>query len=110
MTPLADMEPKPWSGQHLASDPQLGLILQQQDALARAMDALVADSARHYADGLKLALHELAETEPETLRRFIMASWGHMADGASKAAGRKIFTMIGASMLAAALWLVARKW
>jgi hypothetical protein len=91
------MDPKPWSGQHLTSDPQLGLILERQDALARAMDALVADSARHYADGLKLALHELAETEPET-------------DGASKAAGRKIFTMIGASMLAAALWLVARKW
>ena len=104
------MEPKPWSGQHLASDPQLGLILERQEALARAMDALVSESALHYADGVKLALHELAETEPETLRKFILACWGHMADGASKAAGRKIFTMIGASMLAAALWLVARKW
>jgi len=35
------MEPKPWSGQHLASDPQLGLILERQEALARATHKLM---------------------------------------------------------------------
>lgn len=103
-------DPKPWHGSSLPSDPQLGLILERQEALARAMDALVNNAARHYADGLKLALHELAHDEPETLRKFILASWGHLADGATQAAGRKLFTMIGASLIAAALWMVARKW
>ena len=67
-------------------------------------------TSRLIADGFKLALHELAESEPETLRKFILACFRHMSDGASQAAGRKLFTLVGAAMLAAALWLVARKW
>jgi hypothetical protein len=80
--------------------------------LSERVDQLVMtpNAPRHYADGIKLAIQELAESEPETLRRFIMACWDHMADGASKAAGKKLFTMVGAAMLAAALWMVARKW
>lgn len=41
-------------------------------------------AVRITADGIKLAIKELAKDEPETLRAFLMAIWEHTADGASK--------------------------
>jgi hypothetical protein len=66
--------------------------------------------ARSIADGLKLALRELAEQEPETLRKFLLAVFDHLSDGASKWAGRKLLTAVGAALFAAAIWMVSRKW
>ena len=67
-------------------------------------------AGRDIADGLKMALRELAESEPETLRKFLMAVFEHMADGAGKWAGKKLFALVVAAMFSAALWLLARKW
>jgi len=63
---------------------------------------------RAYADGIKLALHELAEEEPETLRRFILASFGHVADASNKWVGAKLIAIISGALIALALWLIAK--
>jgi hypothetical protein len=68
------------------------------------------DRAREIADGLKLAMRELAESEPETLRKFLLAVFEHLGDGASKWAGSKMLTMIGAALVAAGMWFVTRRW
>ena len=64
--------------------------------------------AREIADGLKLAIKELAHDEPETLRQFLMAIWEHTADGASRWAGRKLLALVAGALFAAALWLLAK--
>ena len=66
--------------------------------------------ARHVADGLKLAMKELAEEEPETLKRFLLAVFGHLGEGAQMWFGKKLLTALGAALFAAAVWLVGRKW
>lgn len=82
-------------------------------SLSERVDHLAQGSrptGRDIADGLKMALRELAESEPETLRKFLMAVFEHMADGASKWAGKKLFALLAAALFSAALWMVARKW
>jgi hypothetical protein len=64
--------------------------------------------ARAFADGLKLALRELAHDEPETLRAFLMAVFEHLADGANKWAGGKVLTFIAATLFGAAVWLLSK--
>jgi len=66
--------------------------------------------ARHVADGLKLALKELAEDEPETLRKFLLAVFREVGDGAQMWVGRKLLTALGAALFAMAIWIVSRKW
>lgn len=63
---------------------------------------------RAYADGIKLALHELAQDEPETLRNFVMATFSHMADGANGWVGGKVIAVISGSLVALALFLIAK--
>jgi hypothetical protein len=67
-------------------------------------------ATRDIANGIKLALKELGEDEPETLRRFLMAVFEHLGDGATKWAGRKFFTGVAVALFAASLWLMSRKW
>jgi hypothetical protein len=68
----------------------------------------VPPEVRAYADGIKLALHELAEDEPETLRAFVMATWMHMTDGANKWLGAKILAILSGALVALALWLISK--
>lgn len=65
-------------------------------------------AARDMADGLKLALRELAEEEPETLRRFLLAVFEHLAEGASTWAGKKLLTLVAAALFGAGLWLISK--
>jgi hypothetical protein len=65
--------------------------------------------AREIADGLKLALKELAKEEPETLRQFLKAIWEHTADGASWWFGRRILSLIAGVLFAGALALISIK-
>ena len=65
--------------------------------------------AREVADGLKIAIRELAKDEPETLRAFLMAVWEHTADGASKWVGRKLFALLAGALFTLALWLISLK-
>lgn len=64
---------------------------------------------RDGADALKLALQELARDEPETLKALMIAMWEIASDGANKSLGRKLWTLIGTALLAAALSFVAWK-
>jgi hypothetical protein len=68
----------------------------------------VDPSVRAFADGLKLALRELAHDEPETLRAFLMAVFDHLNDGASKWAGGKILAFVAAALFGAAIWLLSK--
>ena len=68
----------------------------------------VSADVRAYADGIKLALRELAHDEPETLRNFVMAAITHMADGANNWVGGKVIAIISGSLVALALFLIAR--
>ena len=65
-------------------------------------------AARDMADGLKLALKELADEEPETLRKFLLAVFEHLSDGASTWAGKKLLTLIAAMLFGAGLWLISK--
>jgi hypothetical protein len=64
--------------------------------------------ARAFADGLKLALRELAHDEPETLRAFLMAVFQHLNEGASQWAGGKILAFVAAALFGAGVWLLAK--
>ena len=69
-------------------------------------------SPRVVADGVKIALKELA-SEPhgrEILRSLLAAMYDHLADASQRAVGRKLLALLGSALLAAALFLVARKW
>lgn len=74
----------------------------------------VPQSVRDYADGIKLALHELAEQDEdhEVLPRFLKRVFSNLqdqfTDGASKWAGKKLMAAVAAALFAAALWLVTR--
>jgi hypothetical protein len=68
----------------------------------------VSPEVRAYADGIKLALHELAADEPETLRAFVMAAWSHMTDGANRWLGAKILAIVSGALVALALWLISK--
>lgn len=65
-------------------------------------------AARDMADGLKLALRELAEEEPETLRKFLLAVFEHLSDGASSWAGKKLLALLAAALFGAGLWLISK--
>ena len=76
------------------------------------MEPWVSDAkeqrARDIAEGLKLAMKELARDEPETLRAFLMAVWEHTSDGASKWFGRKFLALLAGALFTAALWLITK--
>lgn len=65
-------------------------------------------AARDMADGLKLALRELADEEPETLRKFLLAVFDHLSEGASSWAGKKLLALIAAMLFGAGLWLISK--
>ena len=65
----------------------------------------VPPEVRLGADAIKLAIRELAESEPETLRAFLRAIWEHTSDGASSWLGRKLLAMMAAVLFSFALWL-----
>jgi hypothetical protein len=64
--------------------------------------------ARAIADGLKLALRELAHDEPETLRAFLMAVFTHLNEGASRWMGGKILAFLAATLFGAGIWLLSK--
>lgn len=74
----------------------------------------VPPEVRAFADGIKLALQELAEQDEdhEVLPRFLRRVFGHMrselTDGASKWAGRKLLALVATALFTAGVWLVSR--
>ena len=86
------------------------------DDLERRIAAVVAAQvkdavgARAIADGVKLALHELADTDTPTLKRVITAVLVIFGDGANRWVGGKLMALAGASIVGFLLWLAAKKW
>lgn len=87
-----------------------------EDALEKRLSIMVAAQVkeaigtRAIADGLKLALHELAEGDAPTLKRTIVAIGNIVGDGTSKWLGAKILAAAAAGALGFLLWLGAKKW
>lgn len=69
-----------------------------------------AMTSRAIADGVKLALHELADDDAPTLKRVVMAVLTIFGDGANRWVGGKLLALVGASAVGFLLWLAARKW
>ena len=68
-----------------------------------------SDDARAHAEGIKLALHDLANDERDTLRSFIAAVSQHVREACSKWVGEKFLALVGAALLTSAVWLISRK-
>lgn len=79
------------------------------------MEQNVSPEVRAIADGIKLALQELAEQdeEHELLPRFLKRVFGHLQeqflDGTSKWAGKKLIAYAAGALFAFAVWLLATK-
>ena len=73
-------------------------------------DDSVTPEARAIADGVKIAIRELATEDSETVKHLLGVIWVIWSDGANRWFGSKLTAAIAAALFAGALWLAGSGW